>query len=120
MRCHCCHGAYPCEDQALSYPESALNLPKKPRVKRVEIPLTFDAEFFDILLDDVTSLDALQSDEQKILGAQIEALSSEVTAVTKYVLSLFIPERTCSLRNTDSKCLDVSGSRKQTCIGGGN
>jgi E3 ubiquitin-protein ligase BAH len=46
--------------------------------------LTFDAEFFDILLDDVTSLDALQTDEQKILSDEIEALSTEVTAVTKY------------------------------------
>jgi hypothetical protein len=46
--------------------------------------LTFDAEFFDILLDDVTSLDALQTDEQKILSDEIEALSTEVTAVTQY------------------------------------
>ena len=50
----------------------------------MEIPLTFDAEFFDILLDDVISLDTLQSSEQKILGDEIEALSQEVTAVTKY------------------------------------
>jgi len=53
-------------------------------VKRVEIPLTFDAEFFDILLDDVTSLDALQSEEQKILGDEITELSTEVTTVTQY------------------------------------
>jgi len=57
---------------------------RKPRVKRVEVPLTFDAEFFDILLDDVTSLDSLQTDEQKILSNEIVALSTEVTAVTKY------------------------------------
>lgn len=50
----------------------------------MEIPLTFDAEFFDILLDDVTSLDALQSEEQKILSDEIKELSSEVIAVTKY------------------------------------
>lgn len=50
----------------------------------MEVPLTFDAEFFDILLDDVTSLDTLQTDEQKILSDEIEALSTEVTAVTKY------------------------------------
>ncbi|KAE9369434.1 hypothetical protein N431DRAFT_493241 [Stipitochalara longipes BDJ] len=58
-------------------------LPRKPRVKRVEIPLTFDAEFFDILLDDVSSLDTLQSDEQKILSDEIKDLSTEITAVTK-------------------------------------
>jgi E3 ubiquitin-protein ligase BAH len=50
----------------------------------VEVPLTFDAEFFDILLDDVTSLDALQSEEQNILGDEIKELSTEVTEVTKY------------------------------------
>jgi hypothetical protein len=50
----------------------------------VEIPLTFDAEFFDILLDDVTSLDALQSEEQKTLGDEITELSTEVTTVTQY------------------------------------
>lgn len=50
----------------------------------MEIPLTFDAEFFDILLDDVTSLDALQSEEQKTLGDEITELSTEVTTVTQY------------------------------------
>jgi hypothetical protein len=50
----------------------------------VEVPLTFDAQFFDILLDDVTSLDTLQAEEQKLLGDEIIALSTEVTAVTKY------------------------------------
>jgi E3 ubiquitin-protein ligase BAH len=64
--------------------EAATSQHQKPRVKRVEVPLTFDAEFFDILLDDVTSLDTLQTDEQKILGDEIMALSTEVTAVTKY------------------------------------
>jgi len=53
-------------------------------VRRVEIPLTFDAEFFDLLLDDVSSLDTLQSDEQKILSDKIKDLSTEITAVTKY------------------------------------
>ncbi|PMD14098.1 hypothetical protein NA56DRAFT_406640 [Hyaloscypha hepaticicola] len=61
--------------------EAALS--HKPRIKRVEVPLTFDAEFFDILLDDITSLDTLQTNEQKILSDEIEALSTEVTAVTK-------------------------------------
>jgi hypothetical protein len=64
--------------------EAATSPHQKPRVKRVEVPLTFDAEFFDILLDDVTSLDTLQTDEQKFLGDEITALSTEVTAVTKY------------------------------------
>ena len=64
--------------------KAAIPQHRKPRVKRVEVPLTFDAEFFDILLDDVTSLDSLQTDEQKILSNEIVALSTEVTAVTKY------------------------------------
>ena len=49
----------------------------------MEVPLTFDAEFFDILLDDVSSLDTLQTDEQKILTDEVKDLSTEITAVTK-------------------------------------
>jgi hypothetical protein len=86
-------------------------------VKRVEVPLTFDAEFFDILLDDLSSLDTLQSNEQKILSDEIEALSTEVIAVTKYEspLQLLIAYIHTV---TDSECLDARSSRRQICTGG--
>jgi len=71
------------EKNGLHLPEEAISLHMKPRIRRVEIPLTFDAKFFDLLLDDVNSLDALQAEEQKALGNEILALSKEVTAVTK-------------------------------------
>jgi hypothetical protein len=83
----------------------------------VEVPLTFDAEFFDILLDDLSSLDTLQSDEQRILSGEIEALSMEVTAVTKYEspLQLLIAYMQTV---ADSECIDARSSRKQICTGG--
>lgn len=60
----------------------------------MEIPLTFDAKFFDLLLEDVDSLDALQADQEKRLIEQIKELSTEVTAVTKYA-SLNVRRKHC-------------------------
>ena len=54
-----------------------------PAIQRVEIPLNFDAEFFDILQDDVNALEAVQADVQKNLTEEIEKLSVEITALTK-------------------------------------
>lgn len=56
---------------------------QRPRMRRVEVPLTFDAEFFEILSDDVATLDTLQTDEENMLGDEIKALSTDVTAVTQ-------------------------------------
>jgi len=51
--------------------------------QRVEVPLTFDAEFFGLLQDDVTNLDTLQAGEEKAMTDEIEALSREVTSLAK-------------------------------------
>jgi hypothetical protein len=64
----------------------------RPNIRRVEVPLNFDAEFFDILQADVTTLDGLQSQEQKTMGEEIVALSTEVTKLArKYILLCFMP-----------------------------
>jgi len=54
-----------------------------PAIQRVEIPLTFDAEFFDILQDDVNALEAVQADVQRNLTEEIEKLSMDIPALTK-------------------------------------
>ncbi|KAL3426180.1 hypothetical protein PVAG01_02971 [Phlyctema vagabunda] len=56
---------------------------KKPVVQRIEVPLTFDSEFFGILQGDVTNLDKIQAVEQKALSEEILALSTEVTTLTR-------------------------------------
>ena len=53
------------------------------RFQRVEVPLVFDAEFFDILQNDVNNLDALQQEEQETLRKEVATLGHEVAAVTK-------------------------------------
>lgn len=52
-----------------------------PSTRRVEVPLTFDTEFFDLLRGDLTSLDSLQAGEQKLLTEEIQALGKVVTLV---------------------------------------
>ncbi|KAJ3499796.1 hypothetical protein NLG97_g64 [Lecanicillium saksenae] len=49
----------------------------------IEVPLVFDAEFFDMLQNDVTELDALQAREQKQLTAEITELSKDIAAVSR-------------------------------------
>lgn len=49
----------------------------------MEVPLTFDAEFFEVLQSDVTNLDTIQENEQRVLIAEITALSTEITTITK-------------------------------------
>ncbi|KAM0667841.1 hypothetical protein ACQRIU_003706 [Beauveria bassiana] len=49
----------------------------------IEVPLVFDAEFFDMLQNDVNELDALQAEEQKQLTNEITELSKEVSAVSR-------------------------------------
>ncbi|KAJ9134745.1 Transcriptional regulator [Pleurostoma richardsiae] len=50
---------------------------------RVEVPLVFDSEFFDILQNDVTGLDALQRQEQRIMKADITDLGRDISTVTR-------------------------------------
>ncbi|KAI5857289.1 SPX domain-containing protein [Durotheca rogersii] len=52
-------------------------------VRRVEVPLVFDGEFFDILQTDVSNLDALQEEEQDKLVNQITTLGHEISKATK-------------------------------------
>lgn len=54
-----------------------------PVIQRVEVPLTFDTEFFGLLQGDVTNLDTLQTGEQKAMTEEILALSNEITILTK-------------------------------------
>ncbi|KAI9052525.1 hypothetical protein LZ554_003868 [Drepanopeziza brunnea f. sp. 'monogermtubi'] len=57
--------------------------------QRVEIPLNFDSRFFELLQNDIVSLDKLQAKEQIILLDDIQALSRSLTRVampTKFPL----------------------------------
>ena len=49
----------------------------------IEVPLVFDAEFFDILQSDVNNLDDLQAQEEKKMTEEIVALGKEVAQVAK-------------------------------------
>ncbi|KAF5588136.1 RING finger [Fusarium subglutinans] len=49
----------------------------------IEVPLTFDAEFFEMLQSDVSNLDALQMEEEKTMTSEIVALGKEVEQVVK-------------------------------------
>ncbi|RGP60342.1 ring finger [Fusarium longipes] len=49
----------------------------------IEVPLTFDAEFFEMLQSDVNHLEALQTEEEKTMTSEIVALGKEVEQVVK-------------------------------------
>jgi E3 ubiquitin-protein ligase BAH len=51
-------------------------------IQQIEVPLTFDAEFFEIIQGDVTILDTLQTEEQKAMMEDISALGKEIAKVT--------------------------------------
>ncbi|KAH6677534.1 SPX domain-containing protein [Halenospora varia] len=52
-------------------------------IQRIEVPLTFDSEFFRRLKNEVEVLDTLQEGEQKVLTDEILALSNDVKTLTK-------------------------------------
>jgi E3 ubiquitin-protein ligase BAH len=54
-----------------------------PDVRRVEVNLTFDAEFFDLLQGNVSNLDRLQAGEQLAITNEIGGLSKELTAIAR-------------------------------------
>lgn len=56
---------------------------ERPLVREVEVPLTFDAEFFGLLQGDVENLDALQEEEQKALVAEVGDLSKELVKLSE-------------------------------------
>ncbi|KAI1181045.1 RING-14 protein [Nemania sp. FL0916] len=47
-------------------------------VRRIEVPLVFDAEFFRILQTDVLNIETLQEEEQRKLESQASALGEEL------------------------------------------
>ncbi|KFZ13201.1 hypothetical protein V501_03812 [Pseudogymnoascus sp. VKM F-4519 (FW-2642)] len=47
-------------------------------VQQVEVPLTFDIEFFGLLKDEVSSLDEIQRAEQRAMTDEIKALGDEI------------------------------------------
>jgi E3 ubiquitin-protein ligase BAH len=49
----------------------------------IEVPLTFDGEFFDLLQNDVVNLDALQEQEQQKMLQEVEDIGKEVAVVAK-------------------------------------
>jgi E3 ubiquitin-protein ligase BAH len=52
-------------------------------LQKVEVPLVFDAEFFDILQTDVSNLDVLQGEEQEKMRGEIAALGQQITKVSR-------------------------------------
>jgi E3 ubiquitin-protein ligase BAH len=59
------------------------NQPLGTNCETIEVPLTFDGEFFDLLQSDVVNLDALQEQEQQKMLREVEALGKEVAVVAK-------------------------------------
>jgi len=53
-----------------------------PIIQQIEVPLTFDAEFFEILQGDMTTLDSLHAEEQKSMTEEIRTLGKEIVKVT--------------------------------------
>ncbi|KFY03432.1 hypothetical protein O988_01485 [Pseudogymnoascus sp. VKM F-3808] len=47
-------------------------------IQQVEVPLTFDVEFFGLLKDEVSSLDEIQKAEQRAMTDEIKALGDEI------------------------------------------
>ena len=75
--------ARPTVPQDSSHLTQALAKTSDAGLERIEVPLVFDGEFFNILQSDVDSLDALQQQEEKSMESDILVLGEEVSAVTK-------------------------------------
>lgn len=52
-------------------------------IQRIEVPLTFDTEFFGVLHNDVRQLDTIQDSEKEHLINDITALSKDVSSLSK-------------------------------------
>lgn len=77
------HADHDDEQDLSSSPDEGDNKSLDGRTERIEVPLVFDGEFFNILKTDVTSLDALQEEEQKSMETDIVALGQEISSVTR-------------------------------------
>lgn len=51
--------------------------------EKVELPLVFDGEFFDLLQSDVNNLDALQMEERQRMTADVAELGKEISLVCR-------------------------------------
>lgn len=56
---------------------------KNDTYETIEVPLVFDAEFFDMLQSDVNNLDALQAEEEQKLTTEVVELGKEVSLVCR-------------------------------------
>ncbi|CAN8104964.1 unnamed protein product [Discula destructiva] len=63
--------------------DGQLHAPSDPGLERIEIPLVFDGEFFNILQTDVDSLSALQQQEETSLETDIKSLGTELSVVAQ-------------------------------------
>lgn len=70
-------------DSASQSSDEASDDPGEGEIERIEVPLVFDGEFFNILQNDVDSLDAIQQQEEKTLEADIKTLGERVSTVAK-------------------------------------
>lgn len=69
------------EDRALSREGSTTSY--GPGVREVEVNLTFDGEFFDLIQGNVSALDELQATQQVAIANEIVELSKELTSITQ-------------------------------------
>lgn len=63
--------------------DDQIKVPNEAGLERIEIPLVFDGEFFNILQTDVDSLSALQQQEETSMETSIKSLGEQVSAVTQ-------------------------------------
>lgn len=54
-----------------------------PVLREIEVPLTFDAQFFELLHNDVSTLDAIRAGEEESLTRDIQSLSKEISRLAK-------------------------------------
>ncbi|RFU24304.1 hypothetical protein B7463_g12032, partial [Scytalidium lignicola] len=66
-----------------SNPDQGTTKKDGPVIQQLEVPLTFDAEFFALLRGDVNVLDSIQTREQEALSSDIAALSDVLAQVTR-------------------------------------
>ncbi|KLU84594.1 RING-14 protein [Magnaporthiopsis poae ATCC 64411] len=69
------------ESQQLAGGAAAAELTQQ--TERIEVPLTFDCEFFDLLQSDVWLLDALQEEEEAAISKQIASLGEQMGQLTR-------------------------------------
>ncbi|KAL7923141.1 SPX domain-containing protein [Trichoderma austrokoningii] len=64
-------------------PQTEANHHDEDSYERIEVPLVFDSVFFDMLLSDVSNLDALQTTEQNHLQEEVKQLGKQVSQVSR-------------------------------------